>query len=156
MSSVFFRFALVLATIAAVPAFAGETSAPPVCPQTPGLTDKDCSLAYLGVTVVATMDPFLYTYVKAGSLIAEAQTQTSDSRCVPQVARFTHKVKWDWFRERCNHATVESVQNVLRSANADKVFCRKLPNGAYDLYSMKRLRDFVVGELERSQPELCR
>lgn len=115
-----------------------------VCPPIPAYTDRNCMLHYM-IPAMISRDA-----QKAVLLLSDALTESTDQRCVPFLHRFTKKVRWDWFKRRCKGATDAEVSQVLNSANSDKVFCRKRADGAYDLYSMKRIRNFVVDELSKS------
>jgi hypothetical protein len=120
------------------------------CPQPPGFTDRNCDLIYV---IPATLSP---AFADAAITLTEAETGSDDPRCAPHLADLARQVQWDWFKPRCKHATLDAVRDIVEAGNNDKVFCRKTDPNTYQLFDKPAIRDFVVAELRKSRPDLCR
>jgi hypothetical protein len=130
------------------------------CPPPTGWTDKDCSIAYTGFSFLdaITLNPRVFGLLHAQELIDEASSGTNDPACAPRMEKMTKKIHGNFFHKGCEKADIRDVQEIIDQANRDKVFCRPSSETGvgYDVYSEKRIREYVLEQLREKNPELCK
>lgn len=140
-----------------------EASPAPVpegCPVDRGLSTDDCRLNYTGVGIFAAMLTLHLDDIKVADLLSDAQANSDDPKCVPSLNKFTKQVHGHWYHHICRKADMRDVREIINDANKKKVFCQRVYNKDgtwdWDLYSSKRIQDYVVEKLKESNPELCK
>lgn len=141
-------------------AWSSESDIPSSCPATTGLTDQNCSLPYTGIGFIAGIFTLNTQYLKVAGALDEASSKSEDPACVPTVAKLTKQIRGGLFHKGCRKADIRDVEEILNQGNESKEFCRRTNTDAgsisYDLFEMKRLRDYVTAKLRESNPELCK
>jgi hypothetical protein len=151
------KLPVLLSLLATSLASTGALAEDVTCPQNRGFSDKNCILHYMATTLA---DPagYVLKYAPVLDILLESDTENPsvDRACSPHLARFASRVRWNFLIPGCGDATPEAVQAVIDTANHAKAFCRKKADGSYDLYGLPRFRSYVIRELRKAHPEMCR